>query len=310
MKSGNISQFSHLSLFATVKEFNQSIRRALQLFKSHFTKKEQIGLFTLIQYSVKGRGICNARIDVLVVASEKNGGISRSTFERMQRKGKALGLFAVYPTTREKKGGDSHNVYVFQRFDGASPAKLTERPASERQATPSLSPEKKATKAKDLKATKTTKNQELRPQTREHLDYTFVPSSVPTLFVKTVKPFFNRAKEICTLWDRASMAYRSLKTKRAMTDFLEAIIHAFKATVYRSKQNHVKTSFIPYFYGTVSAMLVKKENWFRGQDADVGLWMNWVADNPSPQEEPGARHASTSYIPTRFVIPHGFPTLS
>ncbi|MDT8860303.1 competence protein ComK [Alkalihalobacillus sp. MEB130] len=47
-----------------------------------------------------------------------------STFERMLRIGNALSLFTTYNTNR-KKGGQSHNVYVFLRFDVSNTKKLT-----------------------------------------------------------------------------------------------------------------------------------------------------------------------------------------
>lgn len=69
------------------------------------------------------------------------------------------------------------------------------------------------------------------------------------------------------------MAYRSLRTKRPIEVFLPKIIQAFKATVFRYKQNRIKTSFTPYFYGTASAMLVKERYKLRGEEVDVGSWI-------------------------------------
>ncbi|MFC0560854.1 hypothetical protein [Halalkalibacter alkalisediminis] len=275
MQSGHINQFAHLSQFNSVKDFNQSIRAALQVHGHHFTEGQRIALLTLIQYSVKVHGVCNAKICQLVRATHKDQeGVSRTTFERMLRKGKSLGLFSVHGTTRAKKGGDSHNVYVFNRFDVASPPQLTERPLTQKPSNPSVQAEKKGPEAKEHKAIKNNKDQELRPITSESLDYTFVPSYVPTEFVKAVKPFFKTTKEICALWDRAIMAHRSGNYRTPIETFLPTIIQAFRATVYRYKQNRIKTSFIQYFYGTVATKLRFENYTIVAQEQQWGSWMD------------------------------------
>jgi uncharacterized protein YoxC len=274
MKSGNIQQFAHLSQFKSVKEFNESTRRALQLYNHHFTKGEKKGLLTLIQYSAKIPGVCNARICQLVQATHKGQeGISRTTFERLLRKGKSLGLFSVHRTTRSKKGGTSHNVFVFHRFDVADPQQLKERQTAQKQATPSGQVTKNATETKVHKTNKNIKDQNLRKETLDSLDFTFVPPYVPTAFVKAVKPFFKQARDICTFWDRAVMAYRPIGFTESIETFLPMIIQAFKHTVYRYKQNRIKTSFIQYYYGTVAALLEAEKLRIRKSKIGLGSWI-------------------------------------
>ncbi|WP_051045209.1 hypothetical protein [Halalkalibacterium ligniniphilum] len=183
MKSGSIEQFAHLSEFNSVKEFNQSISQALEYFCERFTKGERIAFEKLIQYSVKKYGVCNARISKLVQASHsEKGGISRSTFERMLRKAKAFGIFTIHHTIREK-GGYSHNVYIFHRFDGANQDQLTERKPPQKQDQTTAQPSKKAAEARLLKTKKP--KQDLRPPTIEALDASFVPAYVPASFVES-----------------------------------------------------------------------------------------------------------------------------
>ncbi|MFJ7746945.1 hypothetical protein [Peribacillus sp. NPDC097295] len=60
-------------------------------------------------------GVAQAKIGTLVKAiNEKlNGyGVSRSTFERMLRKAKELGILSI-ENTAKAKGGKGHNVYIF-----------------------------------------------------------------------------------------------------------------------------------------------------------------------------------------------------
>ncbi|GAE34997.1 hypothetical protein [Halalkalibacter akibai] len=274
MKSGHIKSFTHLSQFTSVKEFNESTKQVLQLYRDQFTKKEQTALLTLIQYSVKYFGICNARIDILVAAANSDKtSLSRTTFERMLRKAKALDILSIHSTIREKKGGNSHNVYVFHRFDGAQSPKLTERSTSEKPFPPTTPLKESKEEAKKIKASKNLKDKELRNSAVESLDFTFVPSYVPKEFIKLVKPFFNRAKEICALWDRVLMAHRNTKTTHTPSFFLPTITQAFKETVYQYKQNRIKTSFMQYFYGTLFNQMV---NELRRSVLAVEKWGWWL----------------------------------
>jgi hypothetical protein len=255
MKSGHIQQYTHLSEFKTVKEFNETVKAIFLTYREKFTKGEQIALEQLTRFCVKHIGVCNARISKLVEATHKeHQGISRSTFERMIRKAKQLGFLSVYQTMR-KKGGLSHNVYVFHRFDGAQEEKLTDRTERQNPVPATNQRENTATKT-TLVENKPKKIQDLRSIPIEELDYTFVPSHVPTTFTKTVKPFFSQAKQICNLWDRALIAYRSMRFDEPIEWLLPIITKAFKETVYRFKQKKIKTDFNAYFYGTLSGLLV------------------------------------------------------
>ncbi|OIJ16519.1 hypothetical protein BKP45_21175 [Anaerobacillus alkalidiazotrophicus] len=254
MKSGNIKQYSHLSQFSTVQQFNETINYVLDNYGDQFTKGELLAFEQLTRFSVKEIGICNARICKLVEAAQvKQGGISRSTFERMLRKAKNLGILSIFNTTREK-GGFSHNVYVFHRFDGATNEKLTERKTPKKPTKSTVQNPK--TNSKTISVENKINNKDLRPPTLESLDHTYVPSFVPTNFTKAVKPFFNRAKEICELWDRAVIAYRSQKFDEPIEHFAPTIIKAFKETVYQWKRKRIKTGFKQYYYGTTLGMMV------------------------------------------------------
>ncbi|RXI96315.1 hypothetical protein DS745_21570 [Anaerobacillus alkaliphilus] len=265
MRPGHINKFAYLSRFKSVQEFNKTIKHFIDTYSKEFTKSQKLAFQTLTQYSIKIIGVCNARICQLVKATHKHneGGISRSTFERMLQKAKKLGILSIISTTR-KNGGTSHNVYIFQPFDGAPTKQLTERncPEIPPQTHTAVAVEPQVTGQESLKEVENftkEKNkktiQELSPKTLEELDYTYVPSYVPEQFIKTVKPFFTRATEICQLWDRALMAYRSRKIRDPIGWFLPLIIKAFKETVYKYKQNRIKTSFVQYFFGAVYGIL-------------------------------------------------------
>jgi hypothetical protein len=256
MKSGNIQQYSHLSEFTTVKEFNKSNRDFIVKYGDNFTKGERIAFDQITRYSVKIIGVCNARICKLVAATHNgNNGISRSTFERMLRKAKQYKIITVQPTTR-KKGGSSHNVYIFHRFDRATEGKMTEQVEPKCPEVTTVSDPIPPSKTTIIENYKKNILQDLRPITLETLDYTYTPSHVPQVFTKIVRPFFNKAKKICELWDRALIAYRKMRFDDPIEQYLPTIIQAFKETVYRYKQGKIKTDFTPYYYSVLAAMLI------------------------------------------------------
>ncbi|OIJ21713.1 hypothetical protein BKP45_03165 [Anaerobacillus alkalidiazotrophicus] len=271
MKPGNIKQFSHLREFTTLQQFNETIKHVLSQHGDEFTKGERLAFTILTRFSVKEIGICNARICKLVEAAQaQKGGVSRSTFERMLRKAKQLGVLSIHHTTR-KKGGYSHNVYVFHRFDGTLIEKLTDRQTTEKSTTPTLPNEK--IPAETSKLENKIKDKDLRPITLDSLDHTFVPSYVPKPFTKIVKPFFDRAKQICELWDRALIAYRQMKFTEAIESLLPTITEAFKETVYKYKQGKIKKSFHAYFYGTVAGKLIVEKRKMVATKSLFSLWL-------------------------------------
>ncbi|OIJ12623.1 hypothetical protein BKP35_10575 [Anaerobacillus arseniciselenatis] len=274
MKSGNIQQYAHFSEFDNVQQFNETIKHFLHKNSTQFTKSELVAFYTLTRFSVKKIGVCNARICKLVEATQSSqGGVSRSTFERMLRKAKKLGIITVHHTTREK-GGISHNVYVFHKIDGANHKKLTDRHKPQKQEPSTVPIIKKAEETIKIE-NKNIKEKHLRPINIESLDHTYVPSYVPEPFIKAVRPFFDRAKQICELWDRVLIAYRSMKFTAPVEHFLPTIIQAFKETVYKYKQGKVKTGFVPYFYGTLSGMLVAEKR-RRIVASERTEWCGWL----------------------------------
>jgi hypothetical protein len=127
MKSGHIENFKHLSVFESLRDFNNNIEMFLAEHKSEFTKSELIAFKRLVRFSARVFGVCNAKIQTILAAindAADGYGISRSTFERMIRKAKKLGILIVHNTARNG-GGKGHNVFVFQRFEVSKNEKLT-----------------------------------------------------------------------------------------------------------------------------------------------------------------------------------------
>lgn len=116
---GNIENFKDFSQFKNLEDFNNNMEQWMLDVKGEFTKSELIALKRLTRFACKIVGVCNAKIQTIVASTHANnelGGISRSTFERMLRKAKKLGLLHVYHTTKIN-GYKAHNVYVFNRYE-------------------------------------------------------------------------------------------------------------------------------------------------------------------------------------------------
>ncbi|MCT8139119.1 hypothetical protein H1D32_16265 [Anaerobacillus sp. CMMVII] len=105
--------------------------------------------------------------------------------------------------------------------------KLKEREEPTNSTAPTVQSQEIPTEANSFE-TNTKRIKDLRPITLEDLDYTYVPSYVPESFVKVVKPFFDRAKDICQLWIRALFAYRSQRLSDPIERFLPSIIKVLK----------------------------------------------------------------------------------
>ncbi|MGA4721676.1 hypothetical protein [Fictibacillus nanhaiensis] len=222
------------------------------------------------QYSVVVPGVANAKIATLVSAcAKKQGGISRATFVRMLRKVKTTGFLHVYKTYRSN-GGFAHNVFVFHPIDVASETQLTYRDADETPSESNSQPSKSALETKNLFINLENKDLNIRHEKNvsitphlsatsatPHLhdrDYTFVPDNVPHPFIQLVKPFFDRAEEIYTFWQKALMAYKKFNFRTPIEQLISIVVEAFKTTVFLYKKRKIKTSFTPYFYGTLSGM--------------------------------------------------------
>jgi hypothetical protein len=231
-----------------------------------FTHSEFIAFEVLSQYSVVVPGVANAKIATLVSAcSSKQGGISRATFVRMLRKSKNTGILKTHKTYRTS-GGFSHNIFVFQPFDVAFETQMTHRDKQENPCESKGEDSKIVKESENLYINLENKDLNIRQEkevstqqpknelTLKDLDHTFVPDTVPKPFIQTVKPFFDRAIEIYTFWQKAHLAYNRMNFDTPLENMTSTVVDAFKTTVFHYKHRKIKTSFMQYFYGTLTAM--------------------------------------------------------
>ncbi|ANN30683.1 hypothetical protein A9498_02870 [Bacillus thuringiensis serovar coreanensis] len=256
MKAASITKFKHLSNFRDIKDFNNNIEQWLVDIKKEFTKGELVALKRLIRYACKFAGISNAKIQTIISAThERSKGISRSTFERMLRKAKKLGLIVVYNTKRGNFQG--HNVYVFQCYqskidiqqqnDVVKKAKID---APNETNNPSEINNQNINKRnKGLFINNRTKNVK-----HTELNAEFVSKRVPSAFTNLVKCFFDNAVVIEELYKMYAISVNKLKSVYQDSELLHEGLEAFKQTIRGMKLGKVRNMYA-YYYGTLQKKL-------------------------------------------------------
>ncbi|TCP19705.1 hypothetical protein EV207_16011 [Scopulibacillus darangshiensis] len=250
MLPGNIEQFKSYSQFQSLEDFNETMTMYMGRYRDQFTKGERRALFHLTRFCAKVPGVSNIRLCKLLMYANQSEHISRSTFERMLRKATGLGMLTIHHTLR-KEGGYSHNVYVFNRIDGAGEQQLKEEQSAEipdgsRAEAPSSPPE-------TINLFKTILKDISKDVRLENLDESYCPSHISKDFIKAAKPFYG-ADGIYQLWGTALIACRRYTLNNPIEHYVPVIISAFKQTVFQYKKGNIKGSFKGYFYGTLVAM--------------------------------------------------------
>ncbi|PFN23378.1 hypothetical protein [Bacillus cereus] len=241
MQAGNITKFAHLSQFRDLKDFNNNVEQWMIDIKEEFTKSELIALKRLIRFSAKVPGICNAKIQTIVAATHDGTmGISRSTFERMLRKAKTLGLIEIHNTS--KRGYQAHNVYVF------IPYPVKEVVQSENIDVP-------------IKANNPSKSINLLNNKRigdrvAILDHTYVSNRVPQRFIELVKCFFDDAKIIEEYYRMYHISTYHLNAYDS-DDLLDIGLDSFRQMIRALKRNKVRKNPYAYYYGVFQRKLDK-----------------------------------------------------
>lgn len=253
--AGRIENFKDFSKFSSIKEFNTTIEMFLAEHKEDFTKGELVAFKRLVRFSAKYAGVANAKIGTLVKAiNEKlNGfGVSRSTFERMLRKAKELGILSI-ENTAKSKGGKGHNVYIFNTIDVLKKRKLTycenhENPCESKSEDDNFQGETSI-----LLETSIIKRLNTRKEVP--LDSTFTASYVPKEFIEAVKPFFDEAATIEDLWKSVFLDTKAISDIVEQDTITYTAINAFKQAIRGLKRGKIKTNLVRYFTGTFKKLM-------------------------------------------------------
>jgi hypothetical protein len=253
--AGRIENFKEYSKFSSIKEFNNTIEMFLAEHKKDFTKGELVAFKRLVRFAAKYAGVANAKIGTLLKTINeklKGFGISRSTFERMLRKAKDLGILTI-ENTAKSKGGKGHNVYIFNTIDVLKKRKLT---YCEKQEKPCGSKEESTNLERETSNLLETSNiKRLNTRKDVALDATFTASYVPKEFVQAVKPFFDYAAVIEDFWKSVFLDTKAISHLVEQETITYTAIHAFKQSIRGYKRGKVKTNLVRYFTGTFKKLM-------------------------------------------------------
>jgi hypothetical protein len=253
--SGRIENFAEYSQFKSLKDFNNNIEMFLAVHKKDFTKSELIAFKRLVRYAAKFSGVANAKIGTLLKAinDKLNGfGVSRSTFERMLRKAKDLGILTIKNTVK-RKGGKGHNVYVFNRIDVLKQEKMTHR--NTRETSTGSKRQEGNSKSETIYLSEPSKKDKFKKRIEnDSLDHTFVSDYVPKEFSKLVKCYFDEATIIEEYWRMAKISHYDYRTIFNEETLLQVAIHSFKQLIGKLKKSKIHNP-IAYFTGTIKNKL-------------------------------------------------------
>lgn len=259
MKSGDIKQYTQLSLFRDLKDFNNNFEQWMIDFKSQFSKGELIALKRLVRFSASIAGVCYAKIGTLVAATHENGiGISRSTFKRMLTKAKNVGLLVVHNTFKNGKQG--HSVYVFNRYKSDSPKLAVENSSISEEHEPPNYEKLNQHKTSNLLETSNIKNtirtQSVKSSNQSDMEsINLIPNWIDSNFSKLATCYFHNSLDIVEMYRIATIHGRIAELPSVTVS--EVAVEALKATVYKIKQGEIK-SIRGYFNG-VCKRLFKRE---------------------------------------------------
>lgn len=268
LKSGNIETFEQYSQFETLKEFNNHMEMWLLKHKDDFSKGELVGLKRLVRYAAKFPGVCNAKIATVLKSIHHDyneHGISRSTFKRMITKAKEFGIFTVYETER-KNGGQSSNLYVFNRFPTNEPPQqeILNRPKE----TSNLLKTEKDQKIKKRKDESSSNN---NGQQHQELDYTFVSNRVPKTFVDFVKCFFPEAKVIEEYWHMVHILAYDYQWHEETERIVHIAIESFRQLIRKLKFTKSVKNPIAYFFGIIKQKFASHFEELQAEHRAAGL---------------------------------------
>jgi hypothetical protein len=251
--SGRIENFKEYSQFDSLKSFNNTIEMFLAEHKEEFTKGELIAFKRLVRFSAKYVGVANAKIGTLLKAinDKSNGfGISRSTFERMLRKAKNLGILTIKNTTKSR-GGKGHNVYIFNSIDVIKKRKLTDCENEETSTDSNDGQGGGERETNNLSEANNIKRLNKRIGHVPVLDHTFVSDYVPKEFTNLVKYFFDDAKTIEEYWRMVKVDTYYVRNLVDEDTLLHTALESFRQMIGKLKKGIVNKP-IAYFKGIIN----------------------------------------------------------
>nr|MDH3162331.1 helix-turn-helix domain-containing protein [Bacillus licheniformis] len=248
--------------FETVSEMDEYISKVLAHFELKKTERELLWL--LAGHSVKFIGVSFLKLDSMASAL----GVSKRTVQRALKVLGELGIINRVRTLRPVRGGFGASITQI------CPVELSTRSESE---TPEETKEEEPFQKKEtfsFKAFKKDLKTLRQPKKKIEVDYTFLEAfGVPAHFIDIVKPFVS-PEEAYSIWGKAQVLAKRYAPD--VTEIIEPVVRAFKASVTAYKFNRIKKSFGSYLWGAIQGALSVEQ---RRVNAGRGLlsW-NWLEE--------------------------------
>lgn len=271
--------YENLSTFTDIEELNKTVRRYRDIIKLAVTRKDvQARLIDLLEilkrHSCKQIGVsymCKNSISSYLNVSYK-------TIQRLMKKLEALGMIKQIATKRKSDMRQTANAIVIVPFiveeevSDKTPSEMTEKCPTNK--TTSISLKQNIKKIRNIDNNPQNVDKSVNNYVDsdiEFYDYSYVSSNVPTLFIDSVRPFFNKAKDIYKLWSRLNLAARKTKVNFVVADHIDVFVKTFKETIYSYKQNKVRKDLFGFIYGAWRNKMVELSRRFN--DCDFYNWM-------------------------------------
>lgn len=303
------NQMMSYNVYAKNQEQQQSMKRQLMAeakaaYGERYDRLDERtkGAIDMLCWFATERGFVFAKDQYLAERYQVSSKTIRNILQTLRAKGV---IFTVYRHKNGQNGRTSpvqlfkgHPYYAYWEkqlnlghFQSHFQSEIAETPCESKDEQPKKVPTLYLTITKDLLKT-------LRRQGR--LNSTFTPKNVPKEFVQTARPFFDDAKEIADLWQKAVLVYRQFDFLHELDEYTEVVVDALKQSVYALKHRKIRKDFKGYFYGTLLKMFTYQKrretfashpsiyNWLEEQDEKMigstpNEHTNWAASNPKEE---------------------------
>ena len=271
--------FTNLSKFSSVEDLNETIRRYRDIIKLAVKRSDVQGrlialLEVLKRHSCKQIGVSYMCKNTIAGKLE----LSYKTIQRLMAKLESLGLIKQLPMKRKSDMQQTANAIVIIPFlkntevSGKQPAEMAEKCPTNKTTNISLKQNIKNNKERNtINSIKVDRVEPKEDVLDEELDYTYVSSSVPSIFVNSISPFFRKANEVYKVWSKVQLAFK--KSLLEPKDHIEDIVKTFKEAIFHTKNKRNKKDVYGYLYGAFrnKASLIARQN-------NASAVVNWLED--------------------------------
>jgi hypothetical protein len=242
--------------FSSVDEMNQHIEEMKK--QVHFTPAELRILDVMAKHSCKVIGACWLKKENIMKLAHVE---SEITLRRFFKKMRNHGFMKIYRTYRAKKGGQSSNIYEFQKvFSENCLGGLSRRENAENAVMPTDQAVKTETETTIIETRinnntdKRTRNVSNDKSLEDKLDASYTSSKVPMEFRDLVKCFYNDAQTIEELWKIIHIQTYYL-SHYSLNDRVALAMDSFRQMIRNIKRGRKVRNIFGYFWGIVEKKL-------------------------------------------------------